>query len=164
MFCRQSLSVLDHAKRLRPDLVTKSSIMLGLGETEQEIRQTMEGTDERAQREVATPLNRSLHVHTLHPLGRLITKLAWSFVCRVVATKLVCREVVCSCNTSTFNYTPFFFKSLGISHHFTSLGDQLPPKLVCREVVCSCNTSTFNYTPFFLQVLGHQPPFSLITE
>ena len=39
---RQSLSVLEQAKRQRPDLVTKSSIMLGLGETEEEIRQTME--------------------------------------------------------------------------------------------------------------------------
>ncbi|XP_043205111.1 lipoyl synthase, mitochondrial-like [Amphibalanus amphitrite] len=39
---RQSLTVLEHAKRLRPELVTKSSIMLGLGETDDEIRQTME--------------------------------------------------------------------------------------------------------------------------
>jgi len=37
----QTLSVLAHAKRFRPDVLTKSSLMLGLGETEAEIRQTM---------------------------------------------------------------------------------------------------------------------------
>ena len=39
---RQTLAVLKHAKQARPDLVTKTSIMLGLGETEEEVRQTME--------------------------------------------------------------------------------------------------------------------------
>ena len=38
---RQSLEVLEHAKQLRPDLHTKSSIMLGLGEEEHEVRQTL---------------------------------------------------------------------------------------------------------------------------
>jgi lipoic acid synthetase len=38
---RQSLDVLEHAKALDPNLLTKSSIMLGLGETEGEIIQTM---------------------------------------------------------------------------------------------------------------------------
>ena len=47
--CRQSLAVLEHAKQLRPDLVTKSSIMLGLGETDDEIRQTMEGRTGRGE-------------------------------------------------------------------------------------------------------------------
>jgi lipoic acid synthetase len=37
----QSLAVLDRAKRHRQDVLTKSSIMLGLGETEEEIRETM---------------------------------------------------------------------------------------------------------------------------
>lgn len=38
---RQSLSVLKTAKTLNPDLLTKSSIMLGLGETDDEVLQTM---------------------------------------------------------------------------------------------------------------------------
>lgn len=37
----QTLEVLKMAKDFRPDIVTKSSIMLGLGETDVEIRQTM---------------------------------------------------------------------------------------------------------------------------
>ena len=39
---RQSLSVLKFAKEVKPDLVTKTSIMLGLGETDEEIQVTME--------------------------------------------------------------------------------------------------------------------------
>jgi len=39
---RQSLSVLEHAKRVHPDLVTKSSFMLGVGETDAQVRQTMQ--------------------------------------------------------------------------------------------------------------------------
>jgi lipoic acid synthetase len=38
---RQSLHVLEHAKKLEPEVVTKSSIMLGLGETEAEVVQAM---------------------------------------------------------------------------------------------------------------------------
>lgn len=38
----QTLAVLAHAKRYRPDVLTKTSVMLGLGETEEEIRQTLE--------------------------------------------------------------------------------------------------------------------------
>lgn len=38
----QSLSVLAHAKRYRPQMLTKSSLMLGLGETDDEIRQAMQ--------------------------------------------------------------------------------------------------------------------------
>lgn len=38
---RQSLSVLKAAKKFNPDLITKSSIMLGLGESDEEIKQTM---------------------------------------------------------------------------------------------------------------------------
>ncbi|XP_031841908.1 lipoyl synthase, mitochondrial isoform X2 [Nomia melanderi] len=38
---RQSLKVLETAKKQNPELITKSSIMLGLGETDEEIEQTM---------------------------------------------------------------------------------------------------------------------------
>ncbi|KAJ8950988.1 hypothetical protein NQ318_006372 [Aromia moschata] len=38
---RQSLATLEAAKKFRPELITKSSIMLGLGETDAEIEQTM---------------------------------------------------------------------------------------------------------------------------
>lgn len=38
---RQSLTVLKAAKKFNPDLITKSSIMLGLSETDEEIEQTM---------------------------------------------------------------------------------------------------------------------------
>jgi lipoic acid synthetase len=43
---QQSLSTLEHAKKVTPGLYTKTSIMLGLGETEEEVIQTM--TDLRA--------------------------------------------------------------------------------------------------------------------
>ncbi len=45
---RQTLDVLAFAKQHRPDVVTKTSVMLGLGETEQEIRQTLEDCREAA--------------------------------------------------------------------------------------------------------------------
>ena len=38
----QTLGVLDHAKRHRADVLTKTSVMLGLGETDDEIRTTMD--------------------------------------------------------------------------------------------------------------------------
>ncbi len=37
----QTMSVLAHAKKIRPDIITKTSLMLGLGETEPELIQTM---------------------------------------------------------------------------------------------------------------------------
>jgi lipoyl synthase len=37
----QSLSTLEHAKRQKPGLYTKTSLMLGLGETDEEVIQTM---------------------------------------------------------------------------------------------------------------------------
>ena len=37
----QSLSVLDNAKKMNPKIYTKSSIMLGLGETDEEVLQSM---------------------------------------------------------------------------------------------------------------------------
>mgnify|MGYP001627882008 CR=1 FL=1 len=39
---RLTLSVLEHAKQHRPDVLTKTSLMLGLGETEEDILQTMD--------------------------------------------------------------------------------------------------------------------------
>jgi len=39
---RQSLAVLKAAKKFNPDLITKSSIMLGLSETDEEVEQTMQ--------------------------------------------------------------------------------------------------------------------------
>ncbi|GAB2783126.1 lipoyl synthase [Halomonas shantousis] len=39
---RKTLDVLAHAKRHRPEIVTKTSLMLGLGETEEEILQTFD--------------------------------------------------------------------------------------------------------------------------
>lgn len=38
----KTLKVLEHAKKHRPDVLTKTSIMLGLGETDEEILQTMD--------------------------------------------------------------------------------------------------------------------------
>ncbi|VEU37521.1 unnamed protein product [Pseudo-nitzschia multistriata] len=38
---QQSLSTLEHAKKAKPGLYTKTSIMLGLGETKEEVLQTM---------------------------------------------------------------------------------------------------------------------------
>ncbi len=37
----RTLAVLEHAKRYRPDILTKTSLMLGLGERDNEIRQTL---------------------------------------------------------------------------------------------------------------------------
>lgn len=39
----QSLSVLKHAKKVKPTVLTKTSIMLGLGETDQQILDTLTG-------------------------------------------------------------------------------------------------------------------------
>ena len=38
----QSLFILKKAKKIRPDIITKSSIMVGLGETKQEVTSAME--------------------------------------------------------------------------------------------------------------------------
>ena len=40
---RQTLDVLRRAKLVRPGVVTKTSIMLGLGETDQQVLRTMQG-------------------------------------------------------------------------------------------------------------------------
>ncbi|XP_057364990.1 lipoyl synthase, mitochondrial-like [Daphnia carinata] len=39
---KQSMDVLRHAKQIRPEVVTKSSIMLGLGEKDDQVRKTLE--------------------------------------------------------------------------------------------------------------------------
>ncbi len=39
---QQTLNVLQSAKRVRPEVLTKSSIMVGIGETDEEIRRTMQ--------------------------------------------------------------------------------------------------------------------------
>jgi lipoic acid synthetase len=44
----RTLSVLAHAKRARPDVLTKTSLMLGLGETDDEIEETMRDLREKA--------------------------------------------------------------------------------------------------------------------
>mgnify|MGYP005855767703 CR=1 FL=1 len=38
---KQSLTTLEHAKKAKPGLYTKTSLMLGLGETDEEVIQTM---------------------------------------------------------------------------------------------------------------------------
>ena len=40
---KQSLSVLEHAKKCNPNLVTKTSIMLGMGETDEQVLRVLEG-------------------------------------------------------------------------------------------------------------------------
>ena len=40
---KQSLAVLEQAKKSVPGMVTKSSIMLGCGETDQQVLQTLKG-------------------------------------------------------------------------------------------------------------------------
>jgi len=40
---QQSLSVLEHAKHYKPNLMTKTSIMLGHGETDDQVMKTMQG-------------------------------------------------------------------------------------------------------------------------
>lgn len=40
---KQSLEVLRHVKRIQPNMVTKSSLMLGLGEGDDEVLQAMKG-------------------------------------------------------------------------------------------------------------------------
>ena len=44
----QSLSVLKHVKNVRPNLITKTSIMLGHGETDQEVLKVMQGQRSRS--------------------------------------------------------------------------------------------------------------------
>jgi len=41
----QSLRVLKHAKEVRPDVISKTSIMLGLGENDEQVYATMKGKE-----------------------------------------------------------------------------------------------------------------------
>ncbi|XP_045763173.1 lipoyl synthase, mitochondrial [Maniola jurtina] len=65
---RQTLKVLATAKEINPDLITKSSIMLGLGETDQQVQQTMKdlrsvGVDCVTLGQYMQPTKRHLKVH-----------------------------------------------------------------------------------------------------
>ena len=40
---KQSMAVLEHAKKVSPTLITKTSLQLGHGETDAEVLQTMKG-------------------------------------------------------------------------------------------------------------------------
>ncbi|KAL6713638.1 hypothetical protein ACLMJK_009103 [Lecanora helva] len=66
---RQSLSVLKHAKEAKPELITKTSIMLGLGETEDQLWETLREL-RKANVDVVTfgqymrPTKRHMPVHT----------------------------------------------------------------------------------------------------
>jgi lipoic acid synthetase len=40
---KQSLSVLERAKKVKPTLITKTSMMLGLGETDEEVLHALKG-------------------------------------------------------------------------------------------------------------------------
>ncbi len=70
---RQSLQVLEHAKHVRADLVTKSSLMLGLGETREQVLQTFRdlraaGVDAVTLGQYLQPTKRHLKVEQfVHP-------------------------------------------------------------------------------------------------
>ncbi len=68
----QTLKVLEHAKRHRPEVLTKSSLMLGLGETDQEIEQTLR--DLRSARVDIVTLGQYLRPTVNHlPVERFVT-------------------------------------------------------------------------------------------
>lgn len=68
----QSLGVLRTAKEINPDLVTKSSIMIGLGETEREVDRVMD--DLRAQGVDVVTLGQYLRPSMLHlPVKEYVT-------------------------------------------------------------------------------------------
>lgn len=68
----QTLSVLEYAKKARPDIVTKTSLMLGLGETEEELLQTMD--DLRAIHVDVLTLGQYLQPTRNHyPVARFVT-------------------------------------------------------------------------------------------
>lgn len=69
---QQTLDVLAHAKAYRPDVLTKTSLMLGLGETEEEIRACMD--DLRAARVDILTLGQYLQPTLNHyPIARYVT-------------------------------------------------------------------------------------------
>ena len=68
----QTLAVLAHAKRHRPDVLTKSSLMLGLGETDEEIATTL--SDLRAAQVDIVTLGQYLRPTMHHlPVERFVT-------------------------------------------------------------------------------------------
>ncbi len=68
----QTLAVLAHAKRHRPDVLTKTSLMLGLGESEDEIRQCMD--ELRAAHVDILTLGQYLQpTANHHPIARYVT-------------------------------------------------------------------------------------------
>lgn len=65
---RQTLKVLETAKEINPDLITKTSIMLGLGESDEQVEQTMKdlksvGVDCLTLGQYMQPTKRHLKVH-----------------------------------------------------------------------------------------------------
>ncbi|MEZ5501286.1 MAG: lipoyl synthase, partial [Halioglobus sp.] len=69
---RQTLDVLAHAKAYRPDVLTKTSLMLGLGETDEEILACMD--DLRAARVDILTLGQYLQpTRNHHPIDRYVT-------------------------------------------------------------------------------------------
>lgn len=69
---QQTLAVLEHAKRYRPEVLTKSSLMLGLGESDQEIEATL--ADLRAARVDIVTLGQYLRPTANHlPVERFVT-------------------------------------------------------------------------------------------
>lgn len=69
---QQTLEVLAHAKRYRPEVLTKTSLMLGLGETDQEILDTMD--DLRAAHVDILTLGQYLQPTMNHlPIARYVT-------------------------------------------------------------------------------------------
>jgi lipoyl synthase len=68
----QTLAVLAHAKRYRPDVLTKSSLMLGLGESDEEVLQAMDDL-RRARVDILT-LGQYLRPTANHlPVARFVT-------------------------------------------------------------------------------------------
>lgn len=68
----QTLKVLEHSKRHRPDVITKTSLMLGLGETDEEILETMD--DLRAVKVDILTLGQYLRPTVNHlPVERFVT-------------------------------------------------------------------------------------------
>lgn len=73
----QTLKVLAYAKQYRPDVLTKTSLMLGLGETDEEIIQTMD--DLRAQNVDILTLGQYLQPTRNHlPVERYVTPEAFA--------------------------------------------------------------------------------------
>ncbi|HSG89455.1 MAG TPA: lipoyl synthase [Pseudomonadales bacterium] len=69
---RQTLDVLGHAKRHRPEVLTKTSLILGLGENDDEIRATMD--DLRAEGVDVLTMGQYLRPTTHHlPIDRWVT-------------------------------------------------------------------------------------------